>query len=93
VNDHSDPNEWAKLRSILDLGRSFEIDVMARYYGALDERGVPSYTAVDARVGWSHGKDLEISLLMRNLTDAGHIEWAPGAELDRTAFLNVLVRF
>jgi len=93
VNNNSDPNEWAKLRSSLDLGRAWEIDVMARYYGALEERGVPSYTAVDARVGWSRGTSLEISLLMRNLTDAGHIEWAPGAEFDRTAFLNVLVRF
>jgi len=89
----SDPNEFWKLRSILDLGRAWEIDLMARHYGALENIDVPSYTAVDARVGWSLRDRLELSLLMRNLTDAGHIEWSPGAEFDRTAFLNALVRF
>jgi iron complex outermembrane receptor protein len=94
TNDNSDPNEWAKLRSALDLGGGWQVDVMARYYGALDERAVPSYTAVDGRVGWSRGNDLELSLLLRNLTDSGHIEWAPlAAEFDRTWFLNALVRF
>ena len=89
----SDPNEFWKLRSVLDLGRDWEIDVMARYYGALENRDVPSYLAVDARVGWVLRGRLELSLLMRNLTDAGHIEWSPGAEFDRTFFLNALIRF
>ena len=93
ANLGSDPNAFWKLRSILDLGRAWEIDLMARHYGALENLDVPSYTAVDARVGWSVRDRLELSLLMRNLTDAGHIEWSPGAEFDRTAFLNALVRF
>lgn len=66
---------------------------MARYYGALENRGVPSYLAVDGRVGWRLRERLELSLLMRNLTDARHVEWSPGAEFDRTFFLNALVRF
>ena len=89
----SDPNEFWKLRSILDVGRNWEIDLMGRYYGALENRDVPSYFAVDARVGWTLREDLEVSLLVRNLNDAGHIEWSPGSEFDRTVFLNALIRF
>ena len=89
----SDPNEFFKVRSILDVGRDWEIDLMGRYYGALENRDVPPYFALDARVGWRLRERLELSLLMRNLTDDAHIEWSPGAEFDRTFFLNALVRF
>ena len=89
----SDPEQWWKLRSALDLGRSWELDLLARRYGALDTIDVPAYLAVDARVGWSPSARIELSMWMRNLTDAGHIEWSPGAEFDRTAYFEVLFRF
>jgi iron complex outermembrane receptor protein len=64
-----------------------------RSYGALDALDVPSYIAVDARVGWKPSRRVELSLLVRNLTDPAHIEWSPGAELDRGWFLNVRTTF
>jgi iron complex outermembrane receptor protein len=88
-----DPKQWAKVRSAFDLGKSVELDVMIRYYDRLENIDVPSYTAVDFRVGWTVTHHVELSLFVQNLFDDDHIEWAPGAELDRAAVLKALFRF
>lgn len=93
ANIASDPNHWWNLRSALDIGRSWELDVMVRSYGALDTIDVPSYTAADARVAWNASRHVELSLLLRNVADADHVEWSPGAELDRSWFLNARIKF
>jgi iron complex outermembrane receptor protein len=89
----ADPESWWNFRSSHDLGDAFELDILARHYGALDVIGVPSYTAVDARLGWHATRQVEISLLLQNLSDAGHIEWSPGAQLERAFFLKARVSF
>ena len=89
----SDPKQWAKLRSALDIGRAWELDIMLRYYDRLDNIDVPAYTAVDARLGWKPSEKVELSVLGRNLTDAAHIEWSPGAEFERAWFFKALFRF
>ena len=47
---------------------------------ALPAPAVPSYTALDLRLGWHVQRDLELSLTLRNLGDRRHAEWgaAPG---------------
>jgi iron complex outermembrane receptor protein len=86
-NIGSDPSQWWKLRSAFDLGEAWQLDLMARHYGWLYNRSVPSYTAVDARLAWRLRRDLELSLTVQNLFDDKHVEWAPGAELRRAGFL------
>jgi len=54
---------------------------------------VPSYTAVDGRLGWSFSQRFELSVLVRNLFDRTHVEWSPGEEIDRSYFVKALVRF
>jgi iron complex outermembrane receptor protein len=61
--------------------------VLARHYGWLFDRNVPSYTAVDARLAWKVSPGVEISVVAQNLLDDKHIEWAPGAEFRRSGFL------
>ena len=85
----ADPDGWWKLRAAFDLAAGWELDVMARYYGELESREVPSYSAVDARLAWRAARDLEVSLLLQNLFDRGHVEWGPGAEFGRAAFLKL----
>jgi iron complex outermembrane receptor protein len=87
----ADPDRWGKLRAAFDLGRARELDIMVRRYGALESRDVPSYTAVDARFAWLPRRNVELSLLLQNLLDEGHVEWSPGAELERGAFFKVRV--
>jgi iron complex outermembrane receptor protein len=89
----ADPDGWWNLRSSHDLRQAFELDILARHYAALDVIGVPRYTAVDARLGWHATRQLEISLLLQNLFDPGHIEWSPGAQLERAVFLKARVSF
>jgi iron complex outermembrane receptor protein len=90
----SDPKDWWKLRSTHDLGRSLELDLMLRHYAALDNRSVPRYTALDARLGWALTRRLELSLLLQNLLDPAHIEWAPdAAEFERAVYFKALLRF
>ena len=83
----SDPSDWWKLRTSFDIGDQWQFDVMARHYGWLFNRGVPSYTAVDARLAWRISPRVEISLVVQNLFDDKHIEWAPGAEFRRNGFV------
>jgi iron complex outermembrane receptor protein len=91
-NIGSDPEYWWNLRSTHDLGCGWEVDLLARRVGALANRDVPGYTALDLRVGW-RSTSLDISLLLQNLADPEHIEWAPAAaELRRAAFVRATLR-
>jgi len=91
----NDPRRWFTLRSALDLTPRHELDVMLRYVGALPTPAVPSYTAVDARLGWQLSKSLELSFLLQNLFDRSHPEFGTAAnrvEFRRGAFVNVVWR-
>jgi iron complex outermembrane receptor protein len=91
----NDPRRWIKLRSAVDLTSRHELDVMLRYVGALPSPVVPSYTAVDARLGWRVSRELELSLLLQNLFDRSHPEFGAAAnrvEFRRGAFINVVWR-
>ena len=64
---------------------------MARHYGAIDTRAIPAYTALDARIGWHAMRRVEVSLLVQNVFDRGHVEWSPGAEWGRAAYLKARI--
>ena len=54
---------------------------------------MPSYTAVDARLGWRPVKPLELSITFQNLLDSSHVEWGVPSnrvELGRAVFFRVL---
>jgi iron complex outermembrane receptor protein len=89
----SDPNEWWNFRAALDLGEAWELDLMVRHYGAIANRDVPAYTASDVRLGWRYSRRVELSLLLLNLFDEGHLEWNPAAELRRSVFLKAAIGF
>ena len=89
----SDPDEWWKFRAALDLGEAWELDLMVRHYGAIANRDVPAYTASDVRLGWRYSQRVELSLLLLNLFDEGHMEWSPAAEQRRSVFLKAVIGF
>ena len=91
----NDPDSWWTLGSAFDLGADVELDLSARRVGALPSPAVPSYTAVDARIGWRFRPNFELSLTAANLFDPRHAEWGsvPGrAELERSLFVKLLWR-
>jgi iron complex outermembrane receptor protein len=91
----NDPSHWWSVRSALDLGRSAELDVSVRHVGSLPRPPVPSYVALDARLGWAPLRRLEIAVIGRNLLDDRHPEWgAPTArpEFEREGFVQATIR-
>jgi iron complex outermembrane recepter protein len=92
----ANPSRWGILRSTLDLGPRTEFDVTLRYVGALSQPVVPSYTALDLRVGWQVSSNVDLSLLGQNLLDSGHGEFtdvATRTDFKRAVFLKLLCRF
>jgi iron complex outermembrane receptor protein len=92
----NDPSSWSLLRASWDVSPSVELDLTARRVGALPRPVVPSYTAVDLRLGWELRDDLELSLLARNLFAGGHAEFgAPGVRpvMERSVLARLSWRF
>ena len=86
----NDPKRTASLRSLWNITPRHELDVSARYMGALPSPRVPAYTVLDVRVGWRVSRALDLSLLVANVLDREHREFADatvGVVLGRSAFL------
>jgi iron complex outermembrane receptor protein len=88
----NDPDNWLKLRLSWAPSARHEVDVFLRHYGALEFGNVPSYTAVDARLGWRVTPAFELALVLQNLTDGKHVEWQNRVALERAAFFRVTWR-
>lgn len=91
-----DPARSWRLRSSLDLPNQVEFDVTARHVAALARPAVPSYSAVDVRVGWRPHREWELSLTGQNLLGSGHAEFSnPATRTDvrRAVFLEVVNHF
>lgn len=72
----NDPNGWWQLRSALDLTPRHFWDLSVRRVASRPQFEVPSYTAVDSRLAWRVNPEVEVALLIKNLLDADHVEWA-----------------
>jgi outer membrane receptor for monomeric catechols len=81
------PENQAAVYSFVDLANNLEIFTGIRYVDELTNLNVDSYIAVDAGIRWSARGPLGISLSLENLNDARHVEFAPGKQIERSAFL------
>ena len=72
--DKFSPNHQFVIHSSIDFYRNLEFDLELRY---VDNLGiyVPSYKELDARLGWNPRKDLELSIVGRNLLHDHHFEF------------------
>jgi iron complex outermembrane receptor protein len=77
ANLGNDPRRQWSLRSNLDISSAVQLDAVVRYVAALPEPYVPSYTALDARLGWRISNGLEASAYLQNLGADGHTEFGP----------------
>ena len=71
----NNPRRTASLRSQWNVGSTVEVDLMLRYVARLSNPVVPSYTEMNARVGWRLTPQLELSLAGANLLDREHSEF------------------
>ncbi len=74
-NEGNDPDHQFSLRSEMSLTQEVELDLAMRAIGALPSPAVPSYIALDARLGWNVTEHVQLSLSGYNLLDAHHTEF------------------
>jgi len=70
-----DPEFQWSLRSHMDLPSNWEFDQMLYYVDALKSQQVQSYFRLDLRLGWRPTKNVEVSIVGKNLLDNQRQEW------------------
>ena len=88
----NDPKRTATLRSLWNVTRFHEIDLAWHYVGALPNPAVPSYSILNARLGWRPSREFDVSLTINNALDRKHSEFGGPNEravLERNFFLKV----
>lgn len=89
------------IRSHMNLERNLELDFAYYYVSTVEEVGSPkvkSYNRFDARVGWRPSEQVETSITVENLFDAGHDEWnaqlfIAGTRVPRTVYGKLTLDF
>jgi iron complex outermembrane recepter protein len=70
----SSPRHQGTIESSFDYGKKLQLDLDWRYVSALPAQSVPAYQTADARIGWRLNRQLEFSLVGRNLLQREHFE-------------------
>lgn len=89
----ADPSHYWTLRSTHDISSNKELDFSIRRVGALP--AVPAYTSADVRFAWKVRRNLELSIVGRNLLDKSHPEFGAAplrSEIERSVFIKLLWR-
>lgn len=71
------PHHQVGIRSYMDLGEDWRLNLGWRYVDTLPALGVPSYLVMDARVAWTPTPNLELAIVGLNLWDDRHPEFVP----------------
>ena len=92
-----DPEHQVSLRSSIDLGDNWDLDVWLRHIGELEQyaetaiySGIDAHTDLDIRLAWRPMKNLEFSVTGRNLLEEEHTEF--GEEPLQLYFINGIPR-
>ncbi|NOY45446.1 MAG: TonB-dependent receptor [Deltaproteobacteria bacterium] len=90
------PRHRVSVRSSMDLGRGWELDLWGRYVGGLEQDGVDAYTELDIRLGRRLGRGWRVDLVGQNLLEPSHLEFIPGkaiqtipTEVQRGAYVRI----
>lgn len=70
----SSPQHQVTTQSSLDLPKRVSFDLTFRYVSALPAQAIHAYSTADARLGWSVGRHLELSVVGSNLFQPSHVE-------------------
>ncbi|HMN43014.1 MAG TPA: TonB-dependent receptor [Povalibacter sp.] len=88
--ESNDPQNQVVIQSLVDLTSALQLDAVVRYVDALPDPHVPSYVAVDLRVAWNLGRQVELSLVGQNLFAERHLEFVPSSpsarEIERSVY-------
>lgn len=68
------PEHQIFIQSELDVSKKIQVDLTWRRVSELLAGPVPAYSTADARIGWRPTRQLELSVVGRNLLQPSHIE-------------------
>lgn len=71
------PQQQLSLRSDLNLIPDWSTNLWFRYVDSLPKQDIKAYVTLDARLAWKVYKQLEISVVGRNLLASHHMEYNP----------------
>ncbi len=93
--ERDDPGQQFAIRSSMDLGRNFELDLGVRYCDSRPRFDLPHYLAGDARLGWKAASNLDLSIVGQNLFNRSHAEFnrTPQAEIQQGVYMMLTWRF
>jgi len=93
------PEHQVSFRSSADLPYNMKWDILIRYVDDILDGGVGSYTELDTRLGWNIMKNLEISVVGKNLLESQHPEFKDmflrgiQAEVERSVYGKITWQF
>jgi iron complex outermembrane receptor protein len=67
--------------------------------GAFGGPEIPAHARLDTRLGWTPGRDIDLSLVGQNLLDSRHVEFntpgdvVPGSQVRRSIYGKIAWRF
>ena len=83
----STPRHQVGLRSLMDLPASFQLDAHVRSISDVRQipqivsgDGIDGYAELDLRLAWGGWRQMELSLVGRNLLHGSHVEFGPPAQ-------------
>lgn len=98
LNETADPKHQVFLRSSMELGRGFEMDMGVRWIDELPTNNagsvvfVPSYAEMYLRLGWHPSDSLELSLVGQNLLHDHHQEFGVPSPTQEEVGRNVFAK-
>ncbi|MCW8129014.1 MAG: TonB-dependent receptor [Planctomycetota bacterium] len=106
---HKDSNAFAKdaefpegltpqhqffVRSFIDLPHNLQFDAAVYFYDKLKASEVPSYTRLDARLGWAPTKNLDLSIGAQNFLQPDREQYGPGgSRIERNLYVKFTMKF
>ena len=93
------PQQQFHFKTSINLPQHIEVDTLLRYVDKVDYYTMPSYVALDLRVGWKPLKNVELSLVGQNLFERQHLEFSntvselPKTQIQRSVFGKVSFSF
>jgi iron complex outermembrane receptor protein len=93
ITERSSPRHQGVIQSEIQFAKNFEFDATYRGVDSLPGQRIPGYSTMDARLGWRIGRNLDISLVGRNLLQPWHLEFGndpgPAVGIRRTIFVRL----
>jgi iron complex outermembrane receptor protein len=98
TGEGNDPHHQFLIQSMMNLPANVELDSVLRYVDNLNQLGptVPSYMALDLRLGWRPSANWEFALVGQNLLEKRHAEFGAPAtrqEIPRSVYGKITWKF